>query len=275
MANRLIGWALLGYLALILVFILAPIVSSFVFSFNAGRFPSLPWAGFSTQWYAAVLSDSAIRSGLINSLIVAACTSVIATALGFTAAYTDYRYTFTGKSIYMAVAMLPPNVPVMILGLAMLVYQSELSLSGALYSVIIAHVVYCAPFAMALIRLRLSQMDADLEAAAWNLGASQGQAIRHVIIPFTLPSILAALFLTMAVSFDEFAMAWFVSGFQETLPVRILVLLQREVSPRVNAIGSIVFLVTIVLAAVALFLSSGRRRDEAAPVPASSQRDAL
>jgi len=275
MVNRLIGWALLGYVALVMVFILAPIASSFVFSFNAGRFPSLPWAGFSTEWYAAVLSDPSIRTGLANSLIVAGCASVIATALGFAAAYTDYRYSFTGKAVYVALAMLPPNVPVMILGLAMLVYQSELSLAGALHSVIIAHVVYCAPFAMALIRLRLSQMDPDLEAAAWNLGASQGQALRNVILPFALPSILAALFLTMAVSFDEFAMAWFVSGFHETLPVRILVLLQREVSPRVNAIGSIVFFVTILLAAVALFLFSRRRADDAtAPSRASSKSDA-
>ncbi len=276
MTNRLIGWALLGYVGLTIAFILAPIVSSFVFSFNAGRFPSLPWQGFSTDWYAAVLTEPSIRSGLGNSLIVAVCSAAIATVLGFTAAYTDYRYNFTGKAVYVALAMLPPNVPVMILGLAMLVYQSQLSLAGALHSVIIAHVIYCAPFAMALIRLRLSQMDPDLEAAAWNLGAGQTQALRHVILPFALPSILAAFFLTMAVSFDEFAMAWFVSGFNETLPVRILVLLQREVSPRVNAIGSIVFFVTILLALVALALFSWRRTGDHAgrsPIP-SSKSDA-
>ncbi|MEZ2407350.1 spermidine/putrescine transport system permease protein [Bosea sp. OAE752] len=269
MTNRLIGWALLGYVGLMIAFILAPILSSFVFSFNAGRFPSLPWQGFSTDWYAAVLTEPSIRSGLGNSLIVAVCSAAIATVLGFSAAYTDYRYNFTGKAVYVALAMLPPNVPVMILGLAMLVYQSQLSLAGGLHSVIIAHVIYCAPFAMALIRLRLSQMDPDLEAAAWNLGAGQTQALRHVILPFALPSILAAFFLTMAVSFDEFAMAWFVSGFNETLPVRILVLLQREVSPRVNAIGSIVFFVTIVLALVALALFSWRRagdRPEGSPL---------
>ncbi|MGO4174573.1 ABC transporter permease [Bosea sp. TAF32] len=276
MTNRLIGWALLGYVVLMIAFILAPIVSSFVFSFNAGRFPSLPWQGFSTDWYVAVLTEPAIRSGLANSLIVAVCSAAIATVLGFTAAYTDYRYNFTGKAVYVALAMLPPNVPVMILGLAMLVYQSQLSLAGALHSVIIAHVIYCAPFAMALIRLRLSQMDPDLEAAAWNLGAGQTQALRHVILPFALPSILAAFFLTMAVSFDEFAMAWFVSGFNETLPVRILVLLQREVSPRVNAIGSIVFFVTILLALVALALFSWRRtgdRPERPPI-SSNKSDA-
>jgi spermidine/putrescine transport system permease protein len=260
-ADRAIGAGLRLYLLLALGFVFAPILSSFVFSFNASRFPSLPWAGFSTEWYLAVLQDEEVRSGLLNSLAVGSCSSLIATALGFATAYTDYRYRFRGKSLYLGLAMLPPTIPVMILGLAMLVYLSQLGLSGRLVAVIVAHVVYAAPFAMALIRLRLSQMDPGLEAAAWNLGASQWQAMRGVILPFTLPSILAALFLAMAVSFDEYAMAWFVSGFHETLPVRVLVLLQREVSPRVNALGSMVFAVTILLVGLSQLLLRARRAD--------------
>jgi spermidine/putrescine transport system permease protein len=108
---------------------------------------------------------------------------------------------------------------------------------------------------MALIRLRLSQMDPSMEAAAWNLGASEWRTMVEIILPFTLPAILSALFITMAVSFDEFAIAFFVSGFAETLPVRILAMFQGQVSPRINAIGSIVFTVTmalVILAQVAL-----------------------
>jgi spermidine/putrescine transport system permease protein len=94
-------------------------------------------------------------------------------------------------------------------------------------------------------------MDQSLEAAAWNLGATEWRAMRDVILPFTLPAILAALFITMAVSFDEYAIAWFVSGFQETLPVRILAMFQGQVSPRINAIGSIVFTITMTLVILA------------------------
>jgi spermidine/putrescine transport system permease protein len=112
---------------------------------------------------------------------------------------------------------------------------------------------------MALIRLRLSQMDPSLEAAAWNLGATQWRAFREVILPFTLPAILSALFITMAVSFDEYAIAWFVSGFQETLPVRILAMFQGQVSPRINAIGSIVFTITMSLVIMAQALLMLRR----------------
>src|SRR3546814_13422963 len=87
----------------------------------------------------------------------------------------------------------------------MLAFLSRVNLSGQLHAVIISHVVMCAPFAMAIVRLRLSQMDPSLEAAAWNLGASEWMALWKVIIPFCRPAIFAALFITMAVSFDEFA----------------------------------------------------------------------
>ena len=262
-ANRLIVWTLRLYIVGALLFIFAPIAASFVFSFNSDRFPSLPLAEFTTDWYAVTFSDPLVLAGFHNSLIVGAVASLIATALGFGAAYADYRFQFFGKKAYLALALLPPTIPVVILGLAMLAYLSRVSLSGSVWSVILAHVVMCAPFAMAIIRLRLSQMDPSLEAAAWNLGATEWTALRTVILPFTRPSILAALFITMAVSFDEFAVAWFVSGLQETLPVRVLGFLQGQVSPRINAIGTVVFVATMTLVVLAQLLLMRRTAEPA------------
>lgn len=265
--DRIISIALKAYIWLALLLVFAPILTSFVFSFDANKFAAIPWGGFSTQWYAEAFADPDVARGFRNTVIVAVASSILATLIGFTAAYTDYRYEFFGKKAYLALAFVPPTIPVIILGLAMLVFQARVNLSGGLHSVVIAHVVYAIPFAMALIRLRLSQMNKDMEAAAWNLGASQWRALREIIIPFTLPAILSALFLTMAVSFDEYAIAWFVSGFNETLPVRILMLLQREVSPKVNAIGSLVFIIsmTLVLLAQIVFLlrapGAGKAKD--------------
>jgi spermidine/putrescine transport system permease protein len=249
--GRIISGLLWVYVIAVFLFILAPIVTSFVISFNADRFPTLPLSGFSLRWYEAIRDDPTLPPALRNTIVVGLSVSVISTLLGFTAAYTDYRYRFMGKSVYLALALLPPTIPVIILGLAMLIFLSRVGLFGQIHSVIISHVVICLPFAMALIRLRLSQMDPSLEAAAWNLGASEWRAIREVILPFTMPAILSALFITMAVSFDEYAVAWFVSGFSETLPVRILSALQGQVSPRINAIGSLVFTVSIVLVILA------------------------
>ena len=252
--SRLVDWALKLYIVMSFAFIFAPIAASFVFSLNVDRFPSLPLGGFSTIWYEAVYADPLVWEGLRNTLIVGTTVSALATAIGFGAAYTDFRYKFFGKPFYVALALLPPTIPVVILGLAMLAFLSNVSLSGEIHSVIIAHVVMCAPFAMAICRLRLSQMDPSLEAAAWNLGASEWMAMRHVIVPFCRPAIFAALFITMAVSFDEFAVAWFVSGLHETLPVKVLGFLQGQVSPRINVIGTFVFLASMTLVVLAQLL---------------------
>lgn len=256
--NRGVDLALWIYILLAYAFVFAPIAASFVFSFNSDRFPSIPLGEFSLDWYRAVASDPLVWEGLRNTLAVGVITGVISTVLGFGAAYTDYRYKFAGKQVYLALALLPPTIPVIILGLAMLAYLSRVNLSGNAMSVIISHVVVCAPFAMAIVRLRLSQMDPALEPAAWNLGASEWQTMRHVILPFCKPAIFGALFITMAVSFDEFAVAWFVSGLNETLPVKVLGFLQGQVSPRINAIGTFVFVTSMTLVILAQLLLSGR-----------------
>lgn len=256
--NRAVDLALKLYIGLAYAFVFAPIAASFVFSFNSDRFPSIPLGEFSLEWYRAVAADPLVWDGLRNTLFVGVIVGILSTALGFGAAYTDYRYKFFGKQVYLALALLPPTIPVIILGLAMLAYLSRVNLSGNALSVIISHVVVCAPFAMAIIRLRLSQMDPALEPAAWNLGASEWQTMRHVIVPFTIPAILGALFITMAVSFDEFAVAWFVSGLNETLPVKVLGFLQGQVSPRINAIGTFVFVTSMTLVILAQLLLAGR-----------------
>lgn len=125
-----VDWSLRLYLLAALAFVFAPIAASFVFSFNVDRFPSLPLGGFSLTWYRQVAADPLVWQGLRNSLIVGATVSVLATALGFGAAYTDFRYRFFGKSLYLALALLPPTIPVVILGLAMLAFLANVGLSG-------------------------------------------------------------------------------------------------------------------------------------------------
>lgn len=252
--NVFINALLKLHIALCILFIFAPIAGSFVFSLNSDRFPSLPLGEFSLEWYRLIWEDPLVWAGFFNTVLVGLCVAVIATLLGFGGAYTDFRYNFIGKSFYLALALLPPTIPVVIMGLAMLAFLSRVNLSGNALSVIIAHGVMCSPFAMAIIRLRLSQMDPDLEAASWNLGGNEWATLRHVIIPFAKPAIFAALFITMAVSFDEFAVAWFVSGLNETLPVKILGFLQGQVSPRINAIGSLAFLSSMTLIILAQLL---------------------
>ncbi|WP_395661258.1 ABC transporter permease [Aestuariivirga sp.] len=258
--DKLIRWVLGVYTALVFVFVFAPILASLVFSFNSDRFPTIPLGSFTTEWYVKAFSNPEAWDAALRSLIVASVTAVLATGIGFSAAYSDYRYDFFGKKAFLILALLPPTIPLIIMALATLGWLSMFNASGMTVSIIIAHTVLCAPFAMAVIRLRLNQMDPNLEPAAWNLGASEWVTMKSVVIPFTMPSIIASLCLTAAVSFDEFAVAWFVSGLNKTVPVVILEILTGNIDPQVNAIGSAVFLVSITLVVIAQMLIMGRAR---------------
>lgn len=265
MSQRRVAVMLAGrvYVVLVFAFIFAPIVMSFVFSFSEARFPSLPLRLGSLEWYERAWGSSEIRASFLRSIMVALTVGVISTVVGFTAAYTDYRYHFTGKKIFLAMGLTPPMIPTLILGAAMLFYLTQVGLSHKLHSVIIAHVVLCTPFAMAVTRIRLAQMNQKLEEAAWNLGASQWMALRSVILPFCWPAIIAAVLVCAAFSFDEFAIAWFVSGMEQTLPVRLLELVQREFSPAINAIGSVTFLISmgmVILAQLLMLLLGPAKR---------------
>lgn len=260
--DRLLGRFLLGYMGLVFVFIFAPIVFSVVFSFNSDRFPTIPLGGFTLKWYETIWQDPDVWKAARTSLLVSLSVAAIATSLGFATAYTDYRYRFRLKPVYLALILLPPTIPLIIMALAMLAWFARLGISGQVASIVIAHTVLTAPFAMAIIRLRLNQMDASLEAAAWNLGASEWRALARVIIPFCRPAIVSSFCLTAAVSFDEFAIAWFVSGLNKTIPVVILEIVTGNIDPQVNAIGSFVFLTSMTLVIVAQVVLMARQRKE-------------
>jgi len=261
--DRAIKLSLVVYIGLVFLFIFTPILASLVFSYNSDRFPSLPLGAFTLHWYETVLGRPEILEAARTSLLVALCSAMLSTFIGFCTAYTDFRFTFMFKSAYLALALLPPTIPLIIMALAMLSWLSQIGLSGKVVSIIISHTVLGAPFAMAVIRLRLNDMDPSLEAASWNLGASEWRSMWEVVIPFTKPAIIAALCLTAAVSFDEFAVAWFVSGLNKTVPVVVLEILQGNVDPQINAIGTFVFLVsmTLIIIAQALLMSQGRKKD--------------
>jgi len=261
-----IRFFLRAYLALVFLFVFAPIIASVIFSFNSDRFPTIPLGSFTFHWYELIVSDPDIAKAATTSVIVAVCTAVLATFIGFCTAYSDYRYEFRFKGPYLALALLPPTIPLIIMALAMLAWLSKFGLSGSKLSIILAHTVLCTPFAMAVIRLRLSQMDTNLEAAAWNLGASEWSAMREIVIPFARPAIVSSLCLTAAVSFDEFAVAWFVSGLNKTIPVVILEIVQGNIDPRVNAIGTFVFLISMTLVIIAQIIFMKNQNKETSRV---------
>jgi spermidine/putrescine transport system permease protein len=262
--SNTLKWFLWIYIGLIFVFIFSPIIFSMIFSFNSARFPTIPLESFTWHWYETIWNDSDVWQAAKTSVIVSSCTAVIATALGFATAYSDFRYNFRFKGPYLALVLLPPTIPLIILALAMLAWFSKIGTSGQIYSIVIAHSVMTAPFAMAIIRLRLNQIDENLEAAAWNLGASEWRAMKEVILPFCKPAIVSSLCLTAAVSFDEFAVAWFVSGLNKTIPVMIMEIVTGNIDPRVNAIGTFVFITSMTLVIIAQIFFMTRPKEASA-----------
>jgi spermidine/putrescine transport system permease protein len=253
--------ALFGFLAM-------PMLIVFVFSFDANRFPTIPWGGWSTQWHRAALGDDMIVDAFFNTLRVAVTTGVIATCVGFAAAYVDYRYRFRGKSAFTLLVAIPPAVPATILGMAMLAFLSRIGIFGKLEAIAACHVAVASSFSMAIIRLRLNELEPEIEQAAWNLGAPPSVALLRVILPFCKRALIASFFLCAAVSFDEFMIAWFVGGVNETIPVRILNLLQGQVNPKINAIGTLVMIISITLVLLAQrFVAVAPLRGSARPTP--------
>jgi spermidine/putrescine transport system permease protein len=252
--DKIISWTLKAYAVIAFAFIFLPIITLIVFSFDVDRYPSLVWSGVGLVWYREVLQDPAIINAFVNSLIVGISVAVLSTFFGVTAAYFANRWDFPGKSLYLALAVLPPCIPLIVLGLSLLIFLAQIHLSGSLLSVVLAQVVMCSAFAMAIVRLRLTQLDSTLEQASWNLGYGEWETIGRVVLPQVASAIGAALLLTMAISFDEFVIAWFVSGLDITLPVKIYAMLGGDVSPKIDAVGSMVFAVSISLVAIAQIL---------------------
>ena len=121
------------YTLRVVAIILAPLVVSLIFSFNADRFPSLPLKGFTLEWYEITFTDPLVLDSLKRSFMVAIPVGLLSTVLGFAAAYSDYRYSFRGKSIFILLMLLPPTIPAVIMGLAMLSYLSRVDLAGNVY----------------------------------------------------------------------------------------------------------------------------------------------
>jgi len=235
------------WLALGFVFLLMPIATLIIFSFQKNQYASIPAQGWSLRWYEKLLADGTLLDSLERSLIVSPLAATGASIIGFLAAYAVHRFRFRGRPLLVMLIMLPMLIPPIIMGVAFLGLLARLGLHGELYSVLITHVILVTAPAMAITQLRLAQMPPSLEEAAWDLGATRWQAIRKVVLPFAASGIAGGWLLAFTFSFDEFVIAWFVSGFHPTLPVSIYAYIVGSADPSLNAMATIIFVLSAVL----------------------------
>lgn len=248
------------YLAAGFLFIYLPVGVLVLFSFQEGTLPVPPFEGPSLRWYAGVLSDDDLTAALLNSVLVALGQGAVAVTLGFLAAYGLARHVVPGTVFLRALLIAPLTVSYLIVGLGLLIVVQRAGLGLSLWTAGIGHVVINLPICFAIIYASMGAQQQTAERAARDLGAGEVDVIRLVTVPMLAPAILAAYFLSVTLSWDEFIIAFLLTRFDVTLPVEIWSMLRSGLSPRLNAIGSVVFLVSVTAVVAAELLIFRRRR---------------
>ncbi|MBA3893853.1 MAG: ABC transporter permease [Gemmatimonadales bacterium] len=246
MSVRLPRWVL-GFSALVYAFLHVPILVLMVFSFNDSKF-SVNWSGFTFNWYHRLLERPDILRGLRASLIVGGASTVIATVLGTLIALALARHRFRGRTAFEGFLYVPIVTPEIVVGISLLILFALVKVPLGLTTIVIAHVAFSLSFVVIVVLARLEGMDRTLEEAAMILGADEVTTFWKVTVPQLWPGILSGALLAFTISFDDFVITSFVSGSgSSTLPIVVYGMVRRNVEPSINAISTIILLVTTAL----------------------------
>ena len=245
---RIFSWV---YLCLAYAFVFLPVVVLVVFSFQDGRLPVPPFQGFSLQWYEKILSDTGLMTALWHSALVAFISSALALVMGFLAAHALARVRLPGSVLLRGVLIAPMTVSYLIIALGLLTLFNQTGIKLSLWTAGIGHVVINLPLCFAMAYAAMGDHQKTAERAARDLGASEAQVLWLISAPMLAPALAAAFFLSVTFSWDEFIIAFLLTRFDVTLPVEIWSMLRSGLSPATNAVGSLVFLVSITAVVIA------------------------
>jgi spermidine/putrescine transport system permease protein len=249
-----------AFFCLTVVFLYAPIVILLIFSFNDATVPTFPLSGFTFHWYRAFLHNADLRSALETSAIIAAFSSVGAVVLGTLASIALTRRRFRGKAAVSALLLSPLVIPYLVFGISLLLLFHQLGVPRSLLTVVIGHVVISLPYTILVLVPRLDQIDASLEEAAFDLGATRLRTFRSITLPLILPAVVSAFLIAFTTSFDEYAVASFVVGPRVTFPIYLYSALRfPNQLPQVIAVAVVVLVLSL---GVVIAAELGRRLAE-------------
>ena len=259
-AERTARAVLWVFSALVLLFLIAPILAVVPLSFNSQPFFNYPLAGFSLRWYAEFFSSPRWTGAIRNSLIVAAATTVLATALGTLAANGLTRREMPWRGLITGLLISPMIVPVVITAVGMYFFFGQLGILNTLTVLILADTTLAVPFVVITVTATLSGYDTTLNRAASSLGASPLVTFTRVTLPLILPGVISGALFAFVTAFDETVLVQFLAGpDQRTLPKQMFTGIREEVSPTITAAATVLIVIaTVLLAAVELL----RRRSE-------------
>jgi spermidine/putrescine transport system permease protein len=251
----LVRGALTGWAVLVYIFLFSPIVLLIAFSFNANRYGTFPFTGWTGKWYGQVFSDYQIKDALTTTLKVAFFVTVISTVVGTAAAFPLVRSKLPFRGAVRVGITLPIMIPGLLIGVSLLVFLTNVfHLQLSVWTAILGQSVYTTPFVLLIVAARLQGFDMSLERAASDLGANTFRRLRYVVLPLIAPAVFAGALFAFTLSLDEFIITLFLIGGSNTLPLYIYTQVKFGITPEVNALATLLLGASVVLIAIAFVL---------------------
>ncbi len=238
-------------------FLYAPLVVVIAYSFNDSRL-NAEWVGFTLDWYRKLFRNEEMLLAARNSLLIALVASAVSTVLGTMAGFALYRY----RTRLLPVLVLAPiAIPEILMGVSLLLFFVLVGIALGLVSIMLSHIAFCIGFVAIVVRARLEGLDESLTEAARDLGATPWQAFRLVTLPLIMPGVVAGALMAFTLSIDDFVITFFTSGVgATTLPLQIYTMVKISVTPEVNAVSTLLMVLTLALILIASRLSPGSLR---------------
>ena len=257
------------YTFILFAFLYAPILVLIVFSFNDTETASRTvWAGFSLKWYVKLFEDRLILEALRNTLLIAVVAAAVSTVLGTMAAIGINSMKRLPRRLMLNITNFPMVNPEIVTGVSlMLLFVFAVNLFGGrslgLVSLIAAHITFCLPYVILSVLPKLRQMDPNLYEAAQDLGCPPVQAFFKVVLPQIMSGVVTGLIMAFTLSIDDFVISYFTSGTTQTLPIYIYSMTRKRVSPEINALSTVLFVVVMALLIVVNVRQGRGRKEEA------------
>ncbi len=234
------------YLGLMLIFLYAPILVLMVFSFNGSK-SMARWTGFSFKWYEALMHDSTIMNALMVTLSVAVISALVATFIGTFAAIGIHSMKKRPRAVVENISRLPMVNPDLVTGISFMMLFAAMGIKGGYTRMLIAHITFNIPYVIFSVMPKLRQSSNLLYEAAMDLGCTPMMAIRKVVIPDIMPGIVSGFVLAFTLSLDDFVVSWFATDGIQNLSIYIYGIARRGISPKINALCTIMFVVVVAL----------------------------
>ncbi|MCX7627105.1 MAG: ABC transporter permease subunit [Methylophilaceae bacterium] len=234
---------------LVYLFLYVPLAIVVAYSFNDSRL-NAEWVGFTWHWYQVLLHDEDMLQAAANSLLIAFIASTCATVLGTMAGLAMHRYK---PKLLPFMVITPVAMPEILLGVSLLLFFIQvLNLTLGMLSVILAHITFCIGFVAIVVKARLAGMDESIFEAARDLGATPWKTFKHVTFPLILPAVVAGFLMSFTLSLDDFVITFFTAGVGvSTLPLQIYSMIKIAVTPEVNAVSTVLMLITLTMIVLA------------------------